>query len=59
MDQLSMWVDINFVIKWTLKNAKWLEHDDTYYIEKETDNCMMALTNKKMADEERNKNGNV
>lgn len=37
------WDDVNWIIKWTLKNAKYLDHDETYLIEKETDNCLLAF----------------
>lgn len=45
------WEEVNQVIKWTLKNAKYLELDDTYLIEKATDICHLAISHGKIEDE--------
>lgn len=37
------WEDVRDVIKWTLANAKYLEPDDLYLIEKEVDKCHIAM----------------
>jgi len=36
--------DVSFAVKWTLENAKYLEPDDNYLIEKEVDKCFDAIT---------------
>ena len=41
------WPDVAWIIKWTLKNAKHLDIDDTYLIEKETDKCHLELMQRK------------
>jgi hypothetical protein len=37
------WYDIAWVINWTLENARHLEPDDKYLIEKEIDRCHLEL----------------
>ena len=46
------WEDVYDVIKWTLANAKYLNSDDLYLIEKETDKCHLYLMQKKLVEED-------
>ena len=46
-----LWEEINYVIKWTLENIKYLDHKDTYDIEKETDNCHGLIMNNRLQQE--------
>ena len=37
------WEDVNKIIKWTLKNIKYLDINDIYLIEKATDACHLFI----------------
>jgi len=43
---IHSWVDTNWIIKWTIENAKYLDTEDTYLIEKATDDCHLAFLQK-------------
>lgn len=47
-DNEMEWEDVNNIIKRTLENAKHLEPDDTYLIEKATDNCHLLMMKSKL-----------